>query len=67
MNDPICIALPKAPAWCGLSRTRIYRLAAEGKIKLVKAGRATLVDCDSVRRFLAAAPTAAIRSDREAA
>ena len=65
--DPLAVPMPKAPAWCGLSRTRLYRLAGEGKIRLIKAGKATLVDCASVKAFLAAAPVATIRSDREAA
>jgi hypothetical protein len=61
MADPIAVPLPKAPAWCGLSRSRIYRLAGEGKIRLIKAGKSTLVDVASVRAYLADAPVATIR------
>jgi len=60
---PEMIPLPRATAVHGLSRSAIYRLAAEGKIRLVKHGARTLVDCGTVRAFLAALPTLQPRPD----
>jgi len=56
--------IPMAVAISGLSRSAIYRAAGEGRIKLVKAGRTTLVDMASVRAFLASLPRAPIRPPR---
>ena len=50
---PEMVPLPRAPAVFGLSRSHLYRLAAEGRIRMVKAGARTLVDAASVRGFLA--------------
>ena len=63
---PEMVPLPRAPAIFGLSRSHLYRLAAEGRIRLVKAGARTLVDAASVRAFLATLPEAKI-GKREAA
>jgi excisionase family DNA binding protein len=52
--------LPHVPGLFGLSRSRLYRLAAEGRIRMVKVGSRTLVDCASVRAFLATLPEASI-------
>jgi hypothetical protein len=49
-----------ATAVSGLSRSAIYREAARGNIVLLKLGRTTLVDMESVRAFLAGLPRAAI-------
>ncbi|NKE47032.1 helix-turn-helix domain-containing protein [Roseomonas frigidaquae] len=65
--QPEAVPLPKAPALFGLSRSTLYRLAAEGKVRLLKVGRATLVDAASVRAFLAAAPTVDVRQRRRRA
>lgn len=58
--DPVTMPLPRATGWSGLSRTTLYRLAAAGRIRMVKAGARTLVDCASVRAYLATLPEAAI-------
>lgn len=63
---PEMMPLPRVPGWSGLSRTTLYRLAATGRIRMVKAGARTLVDCASVRAFLATLPPANIGT-REAA
>jgi hypothetical protein len=63
--EPLAVPLPHAPAITGLSRSAIYRAAAEGKITLLKCGRSTLVDMASVRAFLASLPRAEIRAPRE--
>jgi len=57
------IPLPRAPAVFGLSRSGLYRLAAEGRIRLVKLGARTLVDAASVRAFLATLPAVQLRQD----
>jgi len=57
------IPLPRAPQVFGLSRSGLYRLAAEGRIRLVKLGCRTLVDAASVRRFLAELPPMQPRPD----
>ncbi len=59
---PLMVPLPQAPAATGLSRSAIYRAAGEGKIRLLKNGRSTLVDMASVRAFLASLPDAKVRS-----
>ena len=59
--SPLTIPLPQAPAAIGLSRSAIYRAAGEGKIRLLKNGRSTLVDMASVRTFLANLPDAKVR------
>lgn len=63
---PEMVPLPRAPALFGLSRSHLYRLAAEGRIRLVKAGARTLVDAASVRAFLASLPEAKIGTGRAA-
>ncbi|MGH7094888.1 MAG: hypothetical protein ACREFB_15310 [Stellaceae bacterium] len=41
-------------------RSRIYELAAAGKIRLVKDGKRTLILADEARRYIASLPTAKI-------
>ena len=48
--------IPAACAWSGLGRTRVYELAREGEITIRKAGRRSLVDLDSLARFLESRP-----------
>lgn len=57
---PEMVPLPRAPAIFGLSRSHLYRLAAEGRIRMVKAASRTLVDACSVRTYLATLPPAQI-------
>jgi excisionase family DNA binding protein len=64
---PLAIPLPHAPSLTGLSRSTIYREAARGNIRLIKAGRSTLVDMASVRAFLASLPIASIRPPQRTA
>jgi hypothetical protein len=59
--QPLTAPLARASLVPGLSRSAIYRAAAEGKIVLLKAGRTTLVDMESVRAFLAGLPRAELR------
>jgi len=63
-NDrPAAVPMPKAPAAFGLSRSAIYRAAAEGKIILRKLGASTLVDTESALAFLASLPVAEVKAD----
>lgn len=57
---PDLVPLHRAPALFNLSRSGIYRLAAEKRIRLVKNHSRTLVDANSVRAFLASLPEAQI-------
>jgi excisionase family DNA binding protein len=54
--EAMVVPLPRAPSVFGLSRSAIYRAAAEGEITLMKMGRSTLVDAASVRAYLARLP-----------
>jgi len=45
----------------GISRSQLYRLAGAGRIKLVKCGRTTLVDWDSIQGDVASLPSAELR------
>jgi len=62
-NTPEMVPLPRAPAIFGLSRSNFYRLAADGRIRMVKIGARTLVDAASVRAFLATLPEVQPRND----
>ncbi len=60
--QPLALPLARAVAWSGLSRSTIYRMAAHGRVRLVKAGRSTLVDAGSLRAVIAGLPPATLRS-----
>ena len=60
---PEMVPLPRAPGVFGLSRSNLYRLAADGRIRMVKMGARTLVDAGSVRSFLATLPQMEARRD----
>jgi hypothetical protein len=63
LASPEMVPLPRAPALFGLSRSGLYRLAAEGKVRMVKLGARTLVDAGTVREFLATLPAVTPRQD----
>lgn len=58
--------IPKTCGRFGISRSRLYREAALGNIKLVKLGNATLVDIASMRAFMAKLPAASLRAPKDA-
>jgi hypothetical protein len=58
---PEMVPLPRAPGIFGVSRSRLYLLAAEGRIRMVKCGSRTLVDAASVRGYLATLPPVTLR------
>ncbi len=64
---PIMARIPQAQALSGLSRSALYRLAAERQVRFVKHGSNTMVDMASVRDFLASLPAAAIAAPRKQA
>jgi hypothetical protein len=63
--DPIGLPIPAASAASGVSRSGIYRAAAEGKIILRKHGRSTIVDMASMRAFIDSLPIAQIGAPTE--
>jgi len=62
-HAPEMVPLTRAPAIFGLSRSCLYRLAGEGRIRMIKIGSRTLVDASTVRAFLAALPEVQLRQD----
>jgi|GEM_PF-2860757 len=65
--QPLAVPMSKAPAITGLSRSTIYREAKKGNLRLLKAGRTTLLCMASARAFLATLPDANIRPARRVA
>jgi hypothetical protein len=63
---PKGMRIAAAVAYSGISRPTLYRVTGEGRIRMFKCGRTTLVDVDSLRRFLDALPAASIRPPRKA-
>jgi excisionase family DNA binding protein len=59
--------IPEACRRYGLSRSRLYLLAGEGRVRFVKVGNATLVDLGTVRAYLATCPAATIRQPKAVA
>lgn len=59
--------IPEACRRYGLSRSRLYLLAGEGRVRFVKVGSATLVDLRSVQDYLSACPPAQVRPPKPAA
>jgi len=57
--------IPAAVARFGLSRSRLYVLAADDLIRFIKDGGTTLVDFGSVREYLKSLRPAEIRPSRE--
>ena len=55
-----------AVEWSGLSRSALYRAAAEGRLLLRKAGRTTIVDGPSLAALVASLPTANIGAQHAA-
>ncbi|MDJ0391360.1 helix-turn-helix domain-containing protein [Roseomonas sp. E05] len=54
-REPITYTVNDAAAVSGLSRATLYRLAADGRLRLVKVGSRTLVDATSLRALLGVA------------
>jgi len=57
-------SIRQAMALFALSRNGLYRLAAQGRIRMVAHGNRTLVAVDSVRGYLASLPAPKLRSPK---
>lgn len=62
--EPRFIRPEDLAAYCGLGRYRAYELLAAGHIRAIKDGCRTLIDRESVDRYLDSRPTATIRLQR---
>ena len=58
--DPILVPIKVAADVLGQSRTTIYELIADEKVKAVKSGRSTLVVYESLKQYAASLPAAEI-------
>jgi predicted DNA-binding transcriptional regulator AlpA len=67
MIAPEALPISVAVATYGMSRSCLYRLASEGRIKIVKNGRQSLVLAADLRAYLASLPPAQIRRGTKSA
>jgi excisionase family DNA binding protein len=58
--------IPKACDLLGFRRSKLYELAGEGAIRLVKVGGRSLVDMEVALAWMASLPTAAIAPPHKA-
>ncbi len=59
-RDPKYAPIPKACDLLGIGRTKMYALAGEGLIKVVKVGGRSLVDIEQALGWMATLPAAEI-------
>jgi hypothetical protein len=52
LPNALAFRIPEVPLMGGPRRTTIYALAAAGHLRLIRIGRRTLVDGDSLRKLL---------------
>lgn len=52
--EPICLRVPDACRFIGVSRSTLYVLIADREVEVVKLGSSTLVLVESLRRFIEA-------------
>ncbi|WP_033927063.1 helix-turn-helix domain-containing protein [Sphingomonas sp. 35-24ZXX] len=57
MERPLAVTLPDAVKLTGMSRSRLYELLQQNKIKAHKAGRRTLIPFAELEAYLASLPT----------
>jgi excisionase family DNA binding protein len=50
--DRITVRVPDAVKMLGLGRSKIYQFIGSGEIKVIKIGRATLIEVASLREFI---------------
>lgn len=60
--EPIAVGLADATRITGISRSELYRMLADGRIRAVKHGVRTLIPVDSLKAHIARLPPAHIRS-----
>lgn len=49
---PLMVSVSDAPKIFGVSRSHVYRIAAQGRIDLVKMGRRTMVKTETMRAYI---------------
>jgi excisionase family DNA binding protein len=54
--EPLALTVREACKAASIGRTRLYQLVARGELKIVKAGRRSLVPVDDLRRWFATLP-----------
>jgi len=54
---PLAYTVPDACKAAGFGRTTLYELIAAGRVRAMKAGTRTLIEAESLRRYLASLPT----------
>lgn len=59
--EPYAVTVHEAVKFSGISRTRLYALASEGRLILRKAGRRTLIETAALKALIAELPPADIR------
>ncbi len=65
--DAIAFTILDAAKVSGLGRSTVYELIAAGKLEARKSGARTLILADSLRRYVASLPKAAIRTGQRSA
>jgi excisionase family DNA binding protein len=51
-NERLTLSVQETCSTLGLSRTTLYELIAEGRLKRIKIGRRALITVDSINRLL---------------
>jgi len=60
-STPLALSVPRAEEVSNLSRSTLYRMAAAGRLRMVKAGSRTLVDYASLRALLDSLPAITLK------
>lgn len=50
--EPLTVTISDAKLALGIGTTKLYELIAQGRIRVIKLGRRTLVRVDSLRRLI---------------
>lgn len=58
--EPAALTIPAAVAYSGLARSRLYVLAAEGRLTIRRAGRRSVILRSDIDALLASLPAAPI-------
>lgn len=56
-KEPIAYAIEDAPAAVGVSRTRIFDAVRDGEMTARKAGKATIIENNELKRWVKSLPT----------
>lgn len=67
MQLPALIPLPRSQEVLGLPRSTVYRLTAEGRLRMVKVASSSFITGDSAQAFIAGLVEAPIRVAKVAA